>query len=84
MGVEIVEGNPPPGKLLPIWETLLQQSRHPNPFLTPLWNQLWLKHFGTDLELKTLLLRSSGDEPLGLGVFSDSGQGMEERRIALL
>ncbi len=84
MGVEIVEGNPPPEKMLPIWETLLEQSRFPNPFLTPLWNQLWLKHFGTDLELKTLLLRSSGDEPLGLGVFSNSGEGMEERRIALL
>ena len=84
MGVEIVEGNPPPEKLLPIWESLLQQSRFPNPFLTPLWNQLWLKHFGTGLKLKTLLLRSSGEEPLGLGVFSHSAQGMDERRIALL
>jgi len=84
VGVEIVEGNPPPGELLPIWETLLQQSRSPNPFLTPLWNQLWLEHFGAGLNLKTLLLRSSGGEPLGVGVFSHSEQGMKERRIALL
>jgi len=45
VGVEIIEGNPPPEKLLPIWEALLQESRFTNPFLTPVWNQLWLKHF---------------------------------------
>ena len=82
MDVEIVEGNPPPEKLLPIWENLLRQSRYASPFLTPLWSQVWLKHFGTDLELKTLLLRSSGEEPLGLGIFSHSQNG--ENRIALL
>ncbi len=84
MGVEIIEGNPPPETLLPIWETLLQKSRFPSPFLTPVWNQLWLKHFGTDLELKTLLLRSSGEEPLGLGIFSHSGKEKGKDRIALL
>ena len=84
MGVEIIEGNPLPERLLPIWESLLQQSRFPNPFLTPLWNQLWLKHFGTNLELQTLLLRSSGEEPLGLGVFSHSGKEKGKDRIALL
>ena len=84
MGVEIIEGNPPPEKLLPIWEALLQESRFANPFLTPVWNQLWLKHFGLDLELKTLLLRSSGEEPLGLGIFSHSGKEEGKDHIALL
>ncbi|NWF54157.1 MAG: GNAT family N-acetyltransferase [Syntrophaceae bacterium] len=79
MAVEIVEGNPPPENLLPIWESLLHQSRSPNPFLTPLWNQLWLEHFGSVLELKTLLLRSAGGEPLGLGLFSHSRQGRWEK-----
>jgi CelD/BcsL family acetyltransferase involved in cellulose biosynthesis len=84
VGVEIIGGNPPPENLLPIWETLLQESRFANPFLTPVWNQLWLKHFGLDLELKTLLLRSSGEEPLGLGIFSQSGKEEGKDHIALL
>lgn len=84
MGLEIIEGNPPPENLLPIWESLLQQCRSPNPFLTPIWNQLWLKHFGANLELKTLLLRSSSEELLGLGVFAHSGKETGKNRIALL
>jgi len=84
MGVEIIEGNPFPERLLPLWESLLQKSPFQNIFLTPLWSQLWLHHFGRNLEVKTLLPQSSGGDPLGLGVFSDSQKEGGEKRLTLL
>ena len=82
MEVEILEGNPLPEGLLLLWEGLLPESSFQNPFLTPLWSAVWLKHFGGTLAVKTFLLRSTGGEPLGLGVFSDSGK--EKDRLSLL
>jgi CelD/BcsL family acetyltransferase involved in cellulose biosynthesis len=84
MGVEIVEGNPFPEKLLPLWESLLQKSPFQNPFLTPLWSQLWLRHFGRNLKVKTLLSRSPDGDPLALGVFSDSGKEGGKKGLTLL
>ncbi len=74
MEVEILEGNPLPKELVLLWEDLLKKSGLQNPFLTPLWSEIWLKHFGGNLRVKTFLLRSIGGEPLGLGVFSDSSK----------
>ena len=82
MEVEILEGNPLPERLLLLWEGLLPESSFQNPFLSPLWSTVWLKHFGGTLAVKTFLLRSTGGEPLGLGVFSDSGK--EKDRLSLL
>ncbi|MDH4266633.1 MAG: hypothetical protein OEW45_13440, partial [Deltaproteobacteria bacterium] len=28
------------------WGKILSASRYRNPFLTPTWNEIWLKHFG--------------------------------------
>jgi CelD/BcsL family acetyltransferase involved in cellulose biosynthesis len=84
MGVEIIAGNPFPENLLSLWETLLQKSPFQNPFLSPIWGQLWLRHFGKTLEVKTLLSRSSGGDPLGLGVFSDSGREGGKKGLTLL
>ncbi len=84
MGVEIIAGNPFPENLLSLWEALLQKSPFQNPFLTPLWSQLWLRHFGRNLEVKTLLPQSSGGDPLGLGVFCDSGEEGGKKGLTLL
>ena len=72
MEVEILEGNPLPERLVLQWEGLCQENGFQNPFLTPLWSDIWLKHFGGTLAVKIFLLRSTGGVPLGLGVFSDS------------
>jgi len=79
---EILEGNPLPGRLVPLWEDLLRASGFRNPFLTPLWNETWMKHFGGALRVKAFLLRPDGGAPLGLGVFSASGEKGE--RLSLL
>jgi len=84
MGVEIIAGNPFPENLLSLWQTLLQKSPFQNPFLTPLWSQLWLSHFGRKLEVKALVPRSSAGDPIGLGVFSDFGMGGGKRGLTLL
>ncbi len=84
MGVESIAGNPFPENLLSLWETLLSQSSFQNPFLTPLWNRLWLLHFGRNLEVKTLLCRSSAGDSIGLGVFSDSQKEGGKRGLTLL
>jgi hypothetical protein len=83
MGVETIVGNPFPENLLSLWETLLSRSSLQNPFLTPLWSRLWLLHFRRNLEVKTLLCRSSAGDPIGLGVFSDSGKGKGKRGLTL-
>ena len=82
MEVEILEGNPLPDRLVLLWEDLLKEGAFQNPFLTPLWNEIWLKHFGGTLRVKTFLLRSTGGAPQGLGVFSASGE--ERDRLSLL
>ena len=84
MEVEIIEGNPLPEKLLPVWDGLLSQSRFRNPFLTPLWNQLWLRHFGESLAVKAFLLRTSQGDPLALGVFFNSMEKEGSNRLTLL
>jgi hypothetical protein len=77
MEVEILEGNPLSERLVFLWDGLLQESGFQNPFLTPLWSDIWLKHFGGALALKTFLIRSSGGKASGLGVFSCSGKEKE-------
>jgi CelD/BcsL family acetyltransferase involved in cellulose biosynthesis len=84
MGVEIIAGNPFPENLLSLWGALLEKSPFQNPFLTPLWSHLWLRHFGRGLEVKTLLSRSSGGDPIGLGVFWNSGETGGKKRLSLL
>ena len=84
MGVEIIAGNPFPENLLFLWERLLSQSSFQNPFLTPIWSRLWLLHFGRNLEVKTLLCRSSAADPIGLGVFPDSKKEGGKRGLNLL
>ena len=84
MGVESIAGNPFPENLLSLWKTLLSPSSFQNPFLTPLWSRLWLLHFGRNLEVKTLLCRSSAGDPIGLGVFSDSKKEGGKRGLTLL
>jgi CelD/BcsL family acetyltransferase involved in cellulose biosynthesis len=84
MGVEIFAGNPFPENLLSLRARLLEKSPLQNPFLTPLWSYLWLRHFGRGLEVKTLLSRSSKGDPIGLGVFLDSGERGGKKGLTLL
>ena len=84
MGVEVFDGNPFPDDVLSAWEALLRKCSFRNPFLTPLWSQLWLSHFGRNMEVKSFLPRSSGGDPIGLGVFSVSRKEGGKRGLTLL
>ena len=78
-----------PGHLIPEgltreWEALLDRSRFRNPFLSPTWHEIWLKHFGQSLDTKVVTFRSPEGTLAALGVFSnDPGEGGRDR-LALL
>jgi len=65
-----VGGEPLTGKLLEEWAALLEKSQFQNPFLTPLWHRIWLKHFGRALKTKVFLVRENDGTLLALGAFS--------------
>lgn len=76
MKIQVLEGNFYPEVLVREWETLLGASRLQNPFLTPLWNEIWLRHFGKSLQPQVILFRASGGALLAVGSFSNpAGQG---------
>ena len=60
MKIEILEGISYPEPLIREWEELLLAARFKNPFLTPLWNEIWLRHFGKSLPARAILFRESG------------------------
>jgi CelD/BcsL family acetyltransferase involved in cellulose biosynthesis len=80
VNIEVIDGIPFPGRLIAVWEELLQKSAFPNPFLTPVWHEIWLKNFGKSLEVKVILVREEEGSVLGLGVFS---QAKENSRSSL-
>ena len=76
MNVELLEANSYSEALVREWEALLSRSRFQNPFLTPLWIEIWLKHFGKSLEAKVILVRAPEGALLAVGAFSTStGEG---------
>jgi len=84
MKIEVLEGNSYPEPLVQEWETLLSASRFKNPFLTPLWNEIWLKHFGKSLQAKVILFRASGGALLAVGAFSNPAEQGGQRGLTLL
>ena len=72
MNIEVLEANPYPETLMREWEALLPRSRIQNPFLTPLWMEIWLKHFGQSLGAKFIFLRAPEGALLAVGAFSTS------------
>jgi len=76
MKIEVLEGSSYPEPLAREWEELLLAARFKNPFLTPLWNEIWLRHFGKSLQAGVILFRDSAGALLAAGAFSNSpGEG---------
>jgi len=76
MKIEVLEGSSCPEPLAREWEELLLSARFKNPFLTPLWNEIWLRHFGKSLHARVILFREPGGALLAAGAFCNSpGEG---------
>ncbi|MBM4331887.1 MAG: GNAT family N-acetyltransferase [Deltaproteobacteria bacterium] len=76
MILEALKASSFPEALTEEWEALLLGSHYPNPFLTPAWNEIWLRHFGSLLEVKIILCRTDLGPLLALGAFVNSkGEG---------
>lgn len=83
MKTEIIAGKPWPEALKREWEALLSASRFQNPFLTPAWNEIWLKHFGNSLQTMIILFRAVGGDLLALGAFSSLNGKEGKKGLAL-
>lgn len=82
MKVEVIEDSLLPQAIIPEWEALLPKSPFPNPFLTPTWNEIWMRHFGKDLQIKVILLRETGGGLVGLGTFAEfHGNGRNKLKL---
>ena len=57
------------------WQEILGKIPHRNPFLSPLWVDVWLKHFGRSLEPKILLFREEPEALHGIGHLLESVEG---------
>jgi len=84
VNVEVLEKNTFPERLVQEWEELLSNCRWQNPFLTPTWNKIWLKHFGKSLAAKILLFRNQGQTLVALGAFSSSTDERGRKGLTLL
>ncbi len=84
MNVQVIEDRSYQEALVRDWEELLSESRFQNPFLTPTWNQVWLKHFGKSLNPKVILFRDGEGTLLALGAFSNSIEKEGRRGLALM
>lgn len=79
MNIEVLEANSYSEALGREWEALLSRSRFQTPFLTPLWIEIWLKHFGRSLRAKIILFRAPEGALLAVGTFSTSmGNGGQQ------
>lgn len=84
MNVQVIEDRSYQEALVRDWEELLSGSRFQNPFLTPTWNEVWLKHFGKALNPRVILLRDRGGILMALGAFSNSIEEEGRRGLALM
>jgi CelD/BcsL family acetyltransferase involved in cellulose biosynthesis len=84
VNVEVVEGHPFPGTVAGEWEALLRKSPFPNPFLTPVWHEIWLRHFGKSLRVKVMVVRERDGNSFALGAFSQNAEGEERKSLELL
>jgi len=84
MKIELQEESSYSESLKKDWEKLLSASRYQNPFLTPTWNEIWLKHFGNNQSLKVVLFRALGGTLLALGTFVNSCGEKGEKGLALM
>jgi len=84
MKVEVLEGSPYPETLMREWEELLSAVPLRNPFLTPLWNEIWLNHFGKSLPAGVISFRDPGGALLAAGAFSNPTVGGTQKGLALV
>jgi CelD/BcsL family acetyltransferase involved in cellulose biosynthesis len=84
MKIEVLEGSSYPEPLVREWEELLIAARFRNPFLTPLWNEIWLRHFGKSIKAGVILFRDSGGALLAAGAFSNPAGGGSQKGLTLL
>ena len=84
MKMELREEGSYSGELRKEWENILSSSPLPNPFLTPTWNEIWLKHFGSSLAQKVLVFRDGKRNLVAVGTFIASEKEKEERGLTLL
>jgi CelD/BcsL family acetyltransferase involved in cellulose biosynthesis len=82
--IEVLETNPYSETLVREWEALLSRSRFRTPFHTPLWIEIWLKHFGRSLEGKVILFRAPEGALLAVGAFSTSPGDGGQQGLTLL
>jgi CelD/BcsL family acetyltransferase involved in cellulose biosynthesis len=82
MKIEVLPGRPLPPEIRQGWEKILKEMAHQNPFLSPLWAEVWLKHFGRSLEPKLLLFRDQGGALKGIGHLLESSEN-GKRRLSL-
>ena len=75
MKTELLPGQPLPPEIRSAWETILEKIPHRNPFLSPLWVEIWLRHFGRSLEPKLLLFRDDNEALQGIGHLLESADG---------
>ena len=84
MTIELLEANAYSEASMREWEALLSSSRFQNPFLTPLWIEIWLKHFGRSLGAKIILFRALEGALLAVGAFSTSTGEEGQQGLTLL
>jgi CelD/BcsL family acetyltransferase involved in cellulose biosynthesis len=84
VNVEVIEGHPFPETVTAEWEALLRKSPFPNPFLTPVWHEIWLKHFGKSLRAKVMVVRERKGNSFALGAFSQNAEGGDRKSLELL
>jgi len=67
MKTELVPGRPLPPEIRAAWEAILNELPQGSPFLSPLWVEVWMKHFGGSLEPTLLLFRDGAGTLRGVG-----------------
>jgi CelD/BcsL family acetyltransferase involved in cellulose biosynthesis len=83
MKAEIFPGRALAPEIRAAWETILEEVPHRSPFLSPLWAEVWLRHFGRSLDPKVLLFRDQGGGATGVGHFLESSEN-GKRGLCLL
>ncbi len=74
MKAELLPGRPLSPEIRKAWEMILEKIPHRSPFLSPLWVEVWLKHFGQTLEPRLLLFRGENGVLQGIGHLLESSE----------
>jgi hypothetical protein len=74
MKVESKRANTLPKGIKEEWESILLGNPLRTPFLTPLWAEVWLRHFGKSLDPWLICFRDDDGSLQGLGFFLESSR----------